>query len=94
MIAMFCSMSIISGHIGEKMCWFSAHMHELAKYNWENRHMSNQFDVLEQALLGALDEPSLLTYEDFTMNIFNEVVDAMPEFAEFKQCKYDEKTQR
>ena len=56
--------------------------------------MSNQFDILEQALSDALEEPSLFTDEDFIMNIFNAAVDTTPEFAEFKQCNHDEKTLR
>ena len=75
------------------MRWLSAHTYELDKHGCGNGSMSNKFNVLEQALLDVLEELSLFADEDFMMNFFNAVADAVTEFSEFKQCKYNEKKQ-
>ena len=88
------AMSIVSICIVDQMHWLSAHKNDLSKNNWINRNISKFFDMLEQALLYVLDEPLLLKYKDFMMNVFNATVCVPPEFKEFYQCKCNEKTQR
>ena len=87
MKGMLRSMSIIYGSIIERMGWLSAQMHELAKQNWLNKHVSKQFDVLERARLDTLQEQSIFSDQAFTMNMFNVAGDDVPEFIECMQFK-------
>ena len=75
MTGMLRAMSVVSIAISEQMHWLSAHAHEIAKYNWSNKSMSRQFDILEQALLDIVEEPSLFADKDFMMRIFNATLD-------------------
>ena len=76
------------------MLWLLAHTNDLEKFNWSNRNMSKQFYTLEQVLFDVLDEPSLCVDKDFMMNVLNAAAEIMPEFKEFCQHKYSEKTKR
>ena len=80
MTRMLRAMIIISIEISEQMHWLSACAYELAKYNWSNRSVSRQFDILERGLSHMLEEPSLFTDEDFMMNIFKGASHVIPEF--------------
>lgn len=93
-IAVTRSMCMLMVAVSQPMRYLTGCTHTFASYDWNNRHMSKQCDVLEEHLLCLVDHPSNFLDRDFMLNIFGEAREQLPPFDKCLSHMHEEKQQR
>ena len=91
MIALTWTCAIVHFAFILPMRWLAGKTHELAKYNWSVASMGCVYDILHEKLCIIKTDGSKFLDEEFVMNIFNNLAQELPPFADHLEYIFEMK---
>ncbi len=91
MIALTWTCAIVHFAFILPMRWLEGKTHKLAKYNWSVASMGRVYDILHEKLCIIKTDGSKFLDEEFVMNIFNNLAQELPPFADHLEYIFEMK---
>ena len=63
--------------------WLTGNTYKLAHRNWSARSIGRAVDILHTDCNGLIDDPRLINENSFKMNIYEPLIDELPEFKDY-----------
>ena len=79
-------LSIVNLSIVVLVRWFSGNSHSLSAHGWSSPYMSMLVYLLEKKMIELRNDLSLITKEEFMINMFSALQDEIEPYEEFIKC--------